>query len=124
MSLAEDARREVAAALARLIERAGTEVPEEGQFEPIVERCHIVHPHYPVDVVTLRIGPAQGEGERRRFLDVRVATKGEGSDSSTWVHLATKGNLLALLRNETTGLDAVVSAIEGSIESLHRFELK
>ena len=124
MSLAEDARREVAAALARLVERAATQVPGEGSFEPIVETCHVVDPRYPVDVVTLRVGPAQGEGERRRFLDVRVATQSGGSDSSTWVHLETKDDLLTLLGNEATGIEAVLRAVEGGIESLHRFDLK
>jgi hypothetical protein len=122
--LDQQARRAIAQALQRLSERAGHEVPDDGPFEPIVERSRISHPLHPVDAVILRIGPGRGDGERRRFLDVRVATASGGSDSSSWLHFAPKAELLALLAEEATGIEAVLAAVESSIESLHRFELK
>ena len=115
----------VAAALARLIARVEQEVPEAGPFEPVVERCPVTHPrHAGVHEVVLRIGAGQGDGAGRRFFDVRVRTAEAGSESSTWLHFAERAALLALLRDQESGLTATLAAIEGAVESLARYELR
>jgi hypothetical protein len=124
MPLSDRSRQNVARALARLVERASEEVPDEGSFEPIVERAAVADADYPVSTATLRIGAGQGVEERRRFLDVRIATDGAGSDSSTWLHFAPKAELLSLLRAEASGIEAVLAALESGAESLRRFQLK
>ncbi len=124
-ALAEADRVRVAAALTRLVARAQVEVPETGSFEPVEERCALVHArHAGVRELVLRIGPGQGEAAARRFFDVRVRTGGEGSESSTWLHFAERTALIALLRDEETGLRATLAAIEDAVASLARHELR
>ena len=115
---APDAAR-VGEALARLVARAGAQVPATGAFEPLVERCAIAHPgHAAVREVVLRIGPGQGDGAGRRFYDVRVRTADEASDSSAWLHFLERDALLAALREARTGLDATLVAIDDAVASL------
>jgi hypothetical protein len=54
MPLSDGSRQNVARALARLVERAGEEVPDEGSFDPIVEQAAVADA---VDLAALR---AQG----------------------------------------------------------------
>lgn len=108
-------------ALARLAAREG-DVPDSGAFEPIIERGDLDEELFPVVTLTLRVGAGQGESTSKRFLDVRVATADNGSDSSTWILFCPKGELFAALRAETT-LRAVVDAARSGVEEIRRHGL-
>ena len=111
-----------AVALARLSAREA-EVPETGAFEPIVERGALGDDARPVVALVLRIGAGQGAAANKRFLDVRVGTTDDGSDSSTWILFCPKGELFDALRVETT-LSAVVAAARSGIEEIRRHGLR
>lgn len=122
-------REGVRSALAPFRARVAAEAPPLGQFPLIEAEFAIEHPDHPVASVTLRVGPAQSSegqsGDRhKRYLDVRVATKGKGSESSSWILYADKDDIIALLSDEDRAVDVIGKSVDEAIDSLRRHDLR
>lgn len=107
-----DAAREL---LERLAAREAS-VPLTGAFEPVIERATLDATEAPACALILRVGPGQDDGADKRFLDVRVATANDGSDSSTWIAFEPTRELFARIHDRATIAAVVDAAREGALE--------
>ncbi|HWM86793.1 MAG TPA: hypothetical protein VNO33_13165 [Kofleriaceae bacterium] len=109
--------REIAQALRALAGRAAGEVPDTGGFDTVDHWFDVAHPGWTAGPVALRIGavpqPAPGSGPTdRRYVQVRVATRSGGTESSQWITAGSKPEVIAFLESQAAPVNVLVTIKE------------